>query len=181
MPPFWRQVGHVYSTGENLPIAGSALLDDRFLCSAVASSGFAEPRLAGGRLVEADIERQLTLESYGYRFLRVNRFNLGADPVRTLSDRLIRLVESLTVDHNGGSIQNMQDEAEGLTTGELKRCSRCKKIKPQDAFFHKTLKRGDGGLGRVCMTCKDDTATAEAQKRQSGGQRTRSRRWRHWR
>ena len=97
-------------------------------------------------MVEADIERQLTLESYGYRFLRVNRFNLVTDPVRTLSDRLIRLVEGLTVDHNGGSIQNMQDEAEGLTTGELKTCSRCKKIKPQDAFFDKTLKRAKEGV-----------------------------------
>ena len=39
-------------------------------------------------LVEADVERQLTLESYGYRFLRINRFNLGSDPVQTLSMRL---------------------------------------------------------------------------------------------
>ena len=31
-------------------------------------------------MLQSDIERQLTLESYGYRFLRVNRFNLGKRP-----------------------------------------------------------------------------------------------------
>jgi very-short-patch-repair endonuclease len=132
-------------------------------------------------MLEADIERQFTLESYGYRFLRINRFNLGLDPVRTLSDRLKRLVESLAVDHSVGSVQNMQDQAAGLANRELKTCSRCKKIKPQDAFFDKTLKNGDGAHGRVCMTCKTDATAADVQKRQSGGQRTRSRRWRRWR
>jgi len=36
-------------------------------------------------LNDRDVERQLTLESYGYRFCRINRFNLGRDPVETLS------------------------------------------------------------------------------------------------
>lgn len=39
-------------------------------------------------LHEADVERRLTLECYGYRFLRLNRFNLGSDPVTKLSARL---------------------------------------------------------------------------------------------
>jgi hypothetical protein len=39
-------------------------------------------------LHEADVERRLTLESYGYRFLRLNRFNLGTDPVAKPSERL---------------------------------------------------------------------------------------------
>ena len=39
-----------------------------------------------------DIERQKVLEGYGYRFLRINRFNLGRDPVRTLDERLTNLV-----------------------------------------------------------------------------------------
>ena len=40
-----------------------------------------------------DVERQKVLESYGYRFLRLNRFNLGKDPVRTLDERLSRMVQ----------------------------------------------------------------------------------------
>ena len=37
---------------------------------------------------EGDIERQLILESYGFPFLRFNRFNLGLSPVDTISEKL---------------------------------------------------------------------------------------------
>jgi very-short-patch-repair endonuclease len=58
-------------------------------------------------MLEGDVERQLTLESYGYRFLRINRFNLGRDPVVTLSDRPERLVETPLDDHKAGSVTGM--------------------------------------------------------------------------
>lgn len=38
----------------------------------------------------------MVLESYGYKFLRINRFNVGQDSVKTLSDRLAKLVGSAT-------------------------------------------------------------------------------------
>ncbi len=41
----------------------------------------------------ADVEREKILESYGYKFIRINRFNLGDDPVVTLSKRLENLVK----------------------------------------------------------------------------------------
>lgn len=44
----------------------------------------------------SDVEREKILESYGYKFVRINRFNLGADPVVTLSDRLDNLVKKKT-------------------------------------------------------------------------------------
>lgn len=37
---------------------------------------------------ESDIERERILESYGFPFLRFNRFNLGKDPVETVSHKL---------------------------------------------------------------------------------------------
>ena len=40
-----------------------------------------------------DVEREKILESYGYEFLRINRFNIGKDPVLTLSERLKNLVK----------------------------------------------------------------------------------------
>ena len=129
-------------------------------------------------LLEADIERQLTLESYGYRFLRVNRFNLGKDPVKTLSDRLSKLVERLRDDHKVHSVQDMQDEAVGLATKQLKPCSRCGLNKPVEAFFDQALKGGEGGHGRVCSSCKA-AATKAANEKQFG--RGRTRRWRRWR
>lgn len=40
-----------------------------------------------------DLYRQKVLESYGYKFLRINRFNLGVNPVTTLDSRLFELVK----------------------------------------------------------------------------------------
>ena len=37
---------------------------------------------------ERDVEREKILESYGFPFIRFNRFNLGKDPVETVSKRL---------------------------------------------------------------------------------------------
>ncbi len=37
---------------------------------------------------ERDIERERILESYGFPFIRFNRFNLGKDPVSTISNKL---------------------------------------------------------------------------------------------
>jgi len=105
-------------------------------------------------MVEADIERQLTLESYGYRFLRVNRFNLGVDPVQTLSMRLARLVQVAGEEPVSASVQKIQDEAAGLASKELKTCPTCGEHKKADAFFDPALKGGTGGVGRICLVCK---------------------------
>lgn len=40
-----------------------------------------------------DIYRQKVLEGYGYRFLRINRFNIGNDPVSTLNERIENIVK----------------------------------------------------------------------------------------
>lgn len=42
---------------------------------------------------EDDIYRQKVLEGYGYKFLRINRFNIGDDPIETLDNRLQNLVK----------------------------------------------------------------------------------------
>jgi very-short-patch-repair endonuclease len=131
-------------------------------------------------LLEADVERQLTLESYGYRFLRINRFNLGKDPVQTLSDRLARLVEKLT-DHNEViAVEEVQEMAGGLASKELKQCLRCNSIKPLHDFFDPTLNGGAGSNGRVCMACKKTDAPTKAAKPNTRryGRRRYRRRWR---
>jgi hypothetical protein len=43
-----------------------------------------------------DIERERVIESYGYHIIRFNRFNIGRDPVATLSSRLENLIEQVT-------------------------------------------------------------------------------------
>ena len=50
----------------------------------------------GPYMTEEDIYRQKVLEGYGYRFLRINRFNIGQDPIETLNKRLEALVKKNT-------------------------------------------------------------------------------------
>lgn len=109
-----------------------------------------------------DVERQLTLESYGYRFLRINRFNLGKDPVATLDDRMAKLVAMATGENKSKSVERVREHAEGLANKELKPCSRCSQVKPLQAFYDSALKGGEGGYGRVCTECKSaDRRTVE--------------------
>ncbi|HLP27484.1 MAG TPA: hypothetical protein VK147_02510, partial [Candidatus Didemnitutus sp.] len=133
-------------------------------------------------LKESDVERQLTLESYGYRFLRINRFNLGKDPVATLSQRLQALVEMATGSPIAASVERVQKQAADLASKEAKPCSRCGEIRLKELFFDKTLKGGEGGYGRVCMPCKDassaEAAAASAQKQMA---RHTGRRWNRYR
>lgn len=105
-------------------------------------------------LREGDVERQLTLESYGYRFIRVNRFNLGNDPVATLDERLARIVEVATGEQHSQFVERLRQQAQGIVTGDMRQCSRCKTIRTREAYFDRSLSQGAGGYGRVCMDCK---------------------------
>lgn len=47
-------------------------------------------------LKEDDIYRQKVLEGYGYKFIRLNKFNLGKDPVKNFNDLLVNVVKKKT-------------------------------------------------------------------------------------
>ncbi len=104
-------------------------------------------------MYDGDIERQLILESYGYRFLRINRFNIGAEPVATLSDRLTRLANDVFSGPHSEAVESLQNQAQGLSSKEMKTCSRCGQIKERAEFFDSTLK---AQYGRVCQVCKGE-------------------------
>lgn len=50
-------------------------------------------------LDEGDVYRQKVLESYGYNFLRINKFNVGNDPIATLNERLLISLKKKTTVH----------------------------------------------------------------------------------
>ena len=125
---------------------------------------------------DSDIERQLTLESYGYRFIRINRFNLGKDPVAMLDERLAKIVETATGEQHSKFVERLREQAQGMVNKEMRQCSRCESIKPLEAFFDKALKAGAGGHGRVCMECKIADVKTPSAKRPGRGWRSR-RRW----
>ena len=106
-------------------------------------------------LTPEDVERECILEGYGYKMLRINRFNLGNDPISTLDNRLINLLNKLDEDFENEMIKSIQKDTEervkGLKEGTHKECNKCKKIKPKVEFFDASLK---SQYGINCRDCK---------------------------
>ena len=103
-----------------------------------------------------DVERQKVLESYGYRFLRLNRFNLGKDPVRTLDERISRMAqEALQAAKPHAFVEKVKEQTNGLANGEMRQCSVCGEVKSIDDFRDMKLARG---YGRKCQNCKTTDA-----------------------
>jgi len=104
----------------------------------------------GEYYTEQHIYREKVLESYGYKFLRINRFNVGKDPVETLSRRIEATVKKK--DHNNHALVTaIHKNVAGLQTGRMKECPQCKTIKPLDDFKSSKL---TSGYGRHCNACK---------------------------
>jgi hypothetical protein len=110
-------------------------------------------------LTPGDLEREKVLESFGVQMIRLNRFNLGKDPVATI-DALLR--ERLDGMLKGGAPHGVVAETaekaneieEGLKVGDYKRCKKCDRDLPIDKFRDKSAK---SGLGRYCQDCKSES------------------------
>jgi AAA domain len=86
---------------------------------------------------EEDVYRQEVLEEYGYRFLRINRFNVGKKPVQTSNQRLFDVVAKGKKPNP--AIDRIHSAREGLQNGELKECLKCKELRPLSDFEDKSL------------------------------------------
>lgn len=130
-----------------------------------------------------DIERQMVIESYGYKFLRMNRFNLGRDPVESLSKRLYGLVEAASKEGDETDlVAQIKDDVSSIEDGSKKRCPKCGEIRELQDFWDSKLKSGNGGYGRNCMTCKATPAVKvrSVKLKAARSSKWRSRYGRHW-
>jgi len=101
----------------------------------------------------AHVEREKVLEGYGYKFLRINRFNLGTDPIATLNERLLDLTRPKPKLTFAKAVHRLVASQE---TGRAKECPKCGKLLPIDAFADSALATG---IGRICNECKARSRT----------------------
>jgi hypothetical protein len=98
---------------------------------------------------EDDLYRQKVLESYEYKFIRINRFNAGKNPIATLDNRIGSLIAEATATNS--FLDEVHETIEGLENGEKKECPRCREIRDLAEFRDTTL---ISGIGRICRPCK---------------------------
>jgi very-short-patch-repair endonuclease len=104
-----------------------------------------------------DVFRQKVLESYGYKFLRVNRFNVGENPISTLNNRIAQLVKLEPTDNP--LLKNIHQTIQGLQDGDMKECPKCKQVRSLQEFKDNSLITG---YGRFCSYCKGRRVTMGA-------------------
>ena len=97
-----------------------------------------------------DVYRQKTLESYGYKFLRINKFNIGKDPINTLNTRIEELIKNGDFCKND-LLTNIHKTINNLQNGEIKPCPKCKMVRSAEDFKDNSL---ISGYGRFCKYCK---------------------------
>ena len=101
---------------------------------------------------EEDIYRDKVLEGYGYKTLRINRFNLGNEPIETLDKRLQLLLKNSYSDKQKSTfLYKIENTLFNLEQGTLKECLKCHKLLPIKDFKDLSLLKG---IGRYCKNCK---------------------------
>lgn len=98
---------------------------------------------------DEDVYRQKVLESYGYKFLRINKFNSGENPIANFDDRIARLLKN--PENANSLLANIHGTIEGLQNGDMRECPKCKEVKSTIEFKDSSLITG---YGRFCNACK---------------------------
>lgn len=98
---------------------------------------------------DSDVEREKIIESYGYKFIRINKFNLGSDPIQTLSER----IEYMLGPEPGITAQTpgLKKTITAIKKKEQKQCEKCGELKDKKDFYDASLV---SKYGRICKTCK---------------------------
>jgi len=104
--------------------------------------------------ISQDVERQKIIESYGYHFIRLNRFIIRDNPIAFLDRRLSEIVKKNF--KNDPLIEKVISDAEEISRGNIKQCPKCGLFKDIKDFID--YKRASG-IGRHCKECKSKKNT----------------------
>ena len=96
-----------------------------------------------------DVYREKVLVSYGCKFLRINKFNVGNHPIQTLDERLSNLLKEDYI--YNPLFRKIDKNYENLQSGEMKECPKCKEVRTLEEFRDSSLITG---FGRFCVFCK---------------------------
>ena len=102
--------------------------------------------------IEEDVERRRTIESYGYDFIRLNKFVLGNDPVGNINERFETLFKNKIA--GNGLHNDIAESYEKMQDGQLRRCSKCGLYKHIEDFRNISLKTG---TGKICNSCRNES------------------------
>ena len=107
---------------------------------------------------EDDIYRQKVLEGYGYKFLRINKFNVGSNPIETLDKRIMATIKGLDTKNNPTDtyLNDLEQTVKGLQEGSMKECPKCGEVKENGKFYDPKLVNN---YGRICNECKGKKPT----------------------
>ena len=101
-----------------------------------------------------DVYRQKIIEGYGYKFIRINKFNCGKNPIETLDKRLL----AATTEKNEGVdvLRLIHETIDHIQNNSAKECPKCKVIRDGEEFKDPACSTG---YGRICVYCKKIKAT----------------------
>jgi len=99
--------------------------------------------------IDEDVERQKALESYGYDFVRFNKFSLRGDAITGVDKKLREVFLGEQQTH--APLPDLYDSYINLQTGELRQCPECMEILEKKEFYDKSLPTK---YGKKCMQCK---------------------------
>jgi hypothetical protein len=103
-------------------------------------------------LKEDDIYRQKILEGYWYKFIRLNKFNIGRNPIRTINNKLESLINWTEEKiENDTVINEIKENIEWLSTWALKTCPWCWELRKIEDFKDPSLK---SWMWKLCRMCK---------------------------